>query len=522
MKLPTIYNVHLVAMIATLGGALFGFDISSMSAIVVTDQYITYFNNPSGIIQGAIGSALAAGSVVGSAVAGPISNKIGRRDAILFACIFWLIGTAVQVACQNYGQLIAGRVLNGFTVGITSSQVPVYLAEIAKPEKRGSLVIIQQLAIEFGILIMYFIGYACASIEGTASFRTAWGIQFIPCLFLIIGLPFLPRSPRWLAKVGRDKEALQTLANIQAGGNIDDPMVIAEWEEIVTVMRAELEAGPGWRKFVKNGMWKRTMAGMTVQAWQQLAGANVIVYYLTYIAQMAGLTGNVAMVTSGIQYAVFIIFTGVMWIFIDKTGRRTLLIWGALGMGFCHFVVGGTMGAHHVDVPGGVGNPPNANIVISVNKGAPANTVILFSYLLIVVYALTLAPVCWIYAAEVWSLGTRATGMSLAALSNWVFNFALGLFTPAAFVNISWKLFIIFGVLCIAAAAWFWVFYPETCGKTLEEIEDMFGPEGAKPWNTKKGESRLAAKIEAVVARKTHEEPDVQMQEQVVTGDEKA
>ncbi|KAK3936800.1 general substrate transporter [Diplogelasinospora grovesii] len=509
VKLPTIYNVHLVAIIATLGGALFGFDISSMSAIVVTEQYLDYFNNPAGVIQGAIGSALAAGSVVGSAIAGPLSDRIGRRDAILFACIFWLIGTSVQVSCKDYGQLIAGRVLNGFTVGITSSQVPVYLAEIAKAEKRGSIVIIQQLAIEFGILIMYFIGYGCGQIPGPASFRTAWGTQFIPCFFLIIGLPFLPRSPRWLAKVGREREAIETLANIQADGNTEDPLVIAEWEEIMTVMRAEKEAGTGWRKFFKNGMWKRTMAGMTVQAWQQLAGANVIVYYLTYIAQMAGLTGNVAMVTSGVQYAVFIIFTGVMWVFIDKTGRRTLLIWGALGMAFCHFVVGGVMGAHHVDVPGGVGNPPNANIVIAVNSGAPANTVIVFSYLLIVVYALTLAPVCWIYAAEVWSLGTRATGMSMAALSNWVFNFALGMFTPPAFINITWKLFIIFGVLCVAASAWFYVFYPETCGKTLEEVELMFSKDGPHPWNTKKGESRLTAEIEAVVNRKTaHDEPE--------------
>ena len=249
-----------------------------MSAIVVTKQYVAFFDNPSGVIQGAIGAALSAGSVLGSAIAGPISNKIGRRDAIMFACIFWLIGTAVQVACQNVAQLIAGRVLNGITVGITSSQVPVYLAEIAKVEKRGSLVIVQQLAIEFGILLMYFIGYDCSFIAGTASFRTAWGTQFIPCVFLMLGLPFLPRSPRWLAKVGREKEALTVLANIQSGGNEDDPAVIAEWEEIITVMRAEQEAGPGWRKFVKNGMWKRTMAGMTVQAWQQLAGANVIVY----------------------------------------------------------------------------------------------------------------------------------------------------------------------------------------------------------------------------------------------------
>lgn len=172
-------------------------------------------------------------------------------------------------------------------------------------------------------------------------------------------------------------------------------------------------------------------------------------------------------------------------------------------MGLCHFVVGGVMGAHSVYVPDGVGDPPNKNIVISVDQGAPANTVITFSYLLIVVYALTLAPVCWIYAAEVWSLGTRATGMSLAAMSNWVFNFALNMFTPPAFINITYKIFIIFGVLCVAASGWFFFWYPETCGKTLEEVELMFSKDGPWAWNTKKGNSRLAAEIEAVKARKT-------------------
>jgi MFS family permease len=236
-----------------------------MSAIVGTSQYVEYFDNPHGIIQGAIGSALAAGSVVGSLMAGPVSDRWGRRDSIFFACFWWIIGTAIQVSCKNFGQLIAGRILNGVCVGITSSQVPVYLAEIAKHEKRGSIIVIQQLAIEWGIFIMFFSGYGCSFIKGPASFRTAWGIQFIPALFLIIGLPFLPRSPRWLAKVGRTEEAIQTLADIQANGNIDDPLVVAEWEEIWTVLAAEREAPKAWRKFFYRGMWKRTLAGMSVQ-----------------------------------------------------------------------------------------------------------------------------------------------------------------------------------------------------------------------------------------------------------------
>lgn len=167
-----------------------------MSAIVGTDQYLEYFDNPHGIIQGAIGSAMAAGSVVGSLMAGPFSDRFGRRDSIFFACFWWIIGTAVQVSCKNWGQLIAGRILNGLTVGITSSQVPVYLAEIARKEKRGSIIVIQQLAIEWGIFIMFFAGYGCSFIAGDASFRAAWAVQFVPAIVLLVGLPFLPRSPR--------------------------------------------------------------------------------------------------------------------------------------------------------------------------------------------------------------------------------------------------------------------------------------------------------------------------------------
>ena len=254
----------------------FGFDISSISAIIGTKQYVDYFDNPSGTTQGGIGAALAGGSVVGAIMAGPVSNRIGRRDAIAFACFWWLLGTAVQAGCNGVGMLIAGRFLNGICVGITSSQVPVYLVEISEKGKRGSVVVIQQWAIEWGIFIMYFVGYGmvvsrdlllaffalslsltagvarvslsfrtdlsspgCSFIAGTNSFRTAWAIQFIPCVFLLAGLPFLPRSPRWLAKVGRVDEAVEVLARIQAGGDVNDPLVVAEWEEITTILAAE-------------------------------------------------------------------------------------------------------------------------------------------------------------------------------------------------------------------------------------------------------------------------------------------
>ncbi|KAL8243872.1 hypothetical protein R6Q59_010130 [Mikania micrantha] len=217
--------------------------------------------------------------------------------------------------------LIAGRLLNNLTVGVTSSQISVYLAEIAKHDKRGAIIVIQQLAIEWGILIMYFIGYSCSKIEGPSSFRVAWSMQFIPALVMIVGLPLLPESPRWYAYKDRSEEAIHVLAHIQAKGNKDDPLVLAEWKKITTVLAAERAKGGGWQAFYRNGMWRRTIAGFTVQAWLQLSGANVLTYYLVYVFAMANLSGDINLISAGVQYALFMVVTTIMMFFIDKTGR---------------------------------------------------------------------------------------------------------------------------------------------------------------------------------------------------------
>ena len=174
---------------------------------------------------------------------------------------------------------------------------------------------------------------------------------------------------------------------------------------------------------------------------------------------MAGLKGNINLISSGVQYALFIVFSTATFFFVDKVGRRPLLIFGALGMAICHFVVGGTLGSYSVPEPNGVDG--NLNVIIKVS-GSPSRVVIAFSYLLVIVYALTLAPIAWVYAAEVWSLETRATGMGVAAVGNWLFNFALGFFIPPGFRNITYNMFVVFGVLCVAAAAQAFVSYPET------------------------------------------------------------
>ncbi|RSL97329.1 hypothetical protein CDV31_013094 [Fusarium ambrosium] len=467
-----IWNIYALAAIGTIGGMLFGFDISSMSAWIGSDQYRDYFNDPGSTEQGGITASMSAGSFIGALLAGVLADRLGRRYAIMIACGFWIAGAVLQCSAQNVGHLIVGRIVSGLAVGITSSQVLVYLAELAPSDIRGRVVGIQQWSIEWGILIMYLISYGCSiNVDGPAAFRIAWGIQAIPGFILLGGLFFFPESPRWLAQHDRWEEAHFNLAHLHADGDLDSPVVLAEMEEVREAVRIARESKDiGYLGLFAPGVWKRTMVGVSVQIWQQLLGGNVMLYYLVYIFNMAGMTGNVALTSSIIQYVIFLVTTGIVLPFIDRLGRRWLLIIGAVVCGVLHFTSGAVMAVHGYPVDNVDGN----EILKWAIQGKPAKAVIALAYIFVGVYGLTWAPVAWIYASEVFPLKYRAKGVSLAAAGNWVFNLALAFFVPPSFTNIKWQTYMIFGTFCIAMTFHAFFCYPETSRKTLEEVDLLF------------------------------------------------
>ncbi|KAF4970142.1 hypothetical protein FSARC_2739 [Fusarium sarcochroum] len=488
-----IWNIYALAAIGTIGGMLFGFDISSMSAWIGSDQYLEYFNHPGPTEQGGITASMSAGSFVGALAAGVIADRLGRRKALMIACGFWIAGAVLQCSAQNVGHLIVGRIVGGVAIGITSSQVLVYLAELAPSDIRGRIVGIQQWSIEWGILIMYLISYGCSvGIKDASAFRIAWGIQAVPAFILLGGLFFFPESPRWLAQHDRWEEAHFNLAHLHAGGDLDSPVVIAEMEEVREAVRIARESKDiGYLGLFAPGVWKRTMVGVSVQIWQQLLGGNVMLYYLVYIFNMAGMTGNTALTSSIIQYVIFLVTTGVVLPYIDRVGRRPILIGGALVCGILHFTSGAVMAAHGYPVDGIAGND---NLTWAI-KGAPAKAVIALAYIFVGVYGLTWAPVAWIYASEVFPLKYRAKGVGLAASGNWIFNLALAFFVPPSFHNIQWQTYMIFGTFCIAMTVHAFFTYPETARKTLEEVDVIF-ESNIPAWRSAKASGGFDEKIE--------------------------
>lgn len=222
------------------------------------------------------------------------SKKLaGRKSAIQIGAVIWIIGCIIVSAAQNIPMLIVGRIINGFCVGICSAQVPVYITEIAPPTKRGRLVGAQQWAITWGIMIMFYISYGCSFINGNAAFRVPWALQMIPAIILFFGMIVLPESPRWLASKDRWEECEQVLILTHGKGDPHSPWVAREFQEIrewIDIERASAQVR--YIDLFSAKYINRTHIGLFTQIWSQLTGMNVMMYYITYVFAMAGLTGN--------------------------------------------------------------------------------------------------------------------------------------------------------------------------------------------------------------------------------------
>jgi len=478
-------NIYVIAAVAVIGGGLFGFDISSMSAIITTPPYLCYFNQgpyyletdgycsgPRSDVQGGITASMPGGSFVGALVSGFLSDILGRKKAIQVGAIIWCLGSILVCASQNIAMLIVGRFINGLSVGICSAQVPVYLSEVAPPSKRGRLVGCQQWAITWGIMIMFYISFGTSYIDGVAAFRIPWGLQMIPAILLFFLLFLLPESPRWLARKDRWEDARHVLALVHAKGDLDSPFIARELAEIEETVNFERQnADVTYLELFKPKMINRTHIGIFTQIWSQLTGMNVMMYYIAYIFSMAGL-GSAALVSSSIQYVINVVMTVPALLFVDRWGRRPTLLIGAALMMTWLFANAGIIAVHGTPAPpGGLNGIAAESFQIA---GAPSKAVIACSYLFVASYAPTWGPVSWIYPPELFPLRVRGKAVALATSGNWAFNFALAYFVPPAFANIGWKLYIVFGVFCIAMFIHVFFLFPETAGKPLEEVEYIF------------------------------------------------
>ncbi|KAK9327832.1 general substrate transporter [Lipomyces starkeyi] len=465
-----LLNVYTISAVAALGGMLFGFDIASMSGVLGTDQYKEYYGNPLGARQGAITSALAAGSLVGALSSSFLGDWLSRKVSIQIGTVLWCIGASLQSASTGVPMLIIGRIIAGLCIGLTSSLVPIYQSEIAPRKIRGRVVALQHSALAWGIMIQYFIQYGCSFLDSQAVFRLPWAIQAVPAIILFTGLFWFPRSPRWLATKDRWDEVLRVLAFLRTPNcDINDPLVLAEYKEIEEQIHAEREEeSASYRELFGKKMRKRLLLGMAIQAWSQLTGINLLLYFIVYILESAGISN--ILLFSSIQYILFALATIPSILWTDYWGRRLSLLIGSLSMAFWLYLIGGLFARFGEPAP----SDNQAYTLIIVDHRAASHCIQASSYLAAASFAMFWGAVSWTYPTEIIPLRIRAKAVSLSTSTNWAINYALGFAVPPLLRVISWRLFVIFGSFNMAAFIHVWFKIPETKQVSLEEMDEVF------------------------------------------------
>ncbi|KAJ5805708.1 uncharacterized protein N7503_003310 [Penicillium pulvis] len=485
-------RIFAIAVFASLGGLVYGYNqgmfgqILSMTSFsnTVHPESIT---NPT--LRGFLTAILELGAWVGVLVNGVLADALGRKEATVSGVAVFLIGVIVQACAKNADYILGGRFVTGIGVGILSMIVPLYNAELAPPELRGSLVSLQQLAICFGIMVSYWIGYGTNYIGGTGESQSnaAWlvpvCIQIIPAIALGVGILFMPPSPRWLMVKGREEECLAVIANLRSLP-ADSELVQLEYLEVKAQDRFEKETSlakfpqyhsPGWMNKFKlefheyaslvtnRSLFKRTIVAVFIMVFQQWSGINAILYYAAFIFKDLGLTGNtVSLLASGVGGILLFLATIPAVLYIDQLGRKPVLIAGAIGMGVSHFIVAGLDGQYNTSWA---------------DHKAAGWVAVVFVWIYQINFGYSWGPGAWVMVAEIFPLGVRAKAISIGASSNWLNNFAIGQATPQMVAQMGYGTFIFFGVMCILGALFIYFVVPETKNLTLEEMDEVFGDE---------------------------------------------
>ncbi|PYH38826.1 putative MFS monosaccharide transporter [Aspergillus neoniger CBS 115656] len=483
-----------IALFASLGGFVYGYNQGMFSEILTMNSFIKATDGyaaRTGLKQGMLTSILELGAWVGTLLNGYLADAMGRRQTVVVAVVIFCVGVIVQACTKNAGYVFAGRFVTGLGVGNLSMIVPLYNAELAPPEIRGSLVAVQQLSITFGIMVSFWIGYGTNYIGGTGDGQSiaAWEIpvciQVLPALILAAGMVlFMPQSPRHLMNQGRDEECLQTLARLRDAPT-DDILVRIEYLEIKSLKMFEEETAkkkyPQYQdgSFKSNFMigfhdylslitnpslFKRTTVACLIMLFQQWNGINAINYYAPQVFEGLELGGNTtSLLATGVAGIFEFVFTipAVLW--VDNIGRKKILLAGAVGMAVCHFICAGLIGSYE----GTFGE----------HKSAGWATVA-FVWIFIINFAYSWGPCAWIVVSEVFPLSMRAKGVSIGGSSNWLNNFGVGLATSPFIAASTYGTFIFFGCITVVGAVYVWFFVPETKGRTLEEMDELFGSEG--------------------------------------------
>ncbi|AMP99548.1 sugar:proton symporter [Pedobacter cryoconitis] len=457
---PPRSTVFLIAitLVATLGGLLFGFDMAVISGVL---PFVKQQFSLSPAAEGWFVSSALVGCIIGVAFAGELSDRFGRKKLLMLSALLFLFSAVGTAGSAGYTLLILARMMGGMGVGVASIVAPLYISEIAPAAIRGRLVTFYQLAITAGILVAYLtnagllnlsLSYHQQSLGELLDYilikevwRAMLGLGVIPSLLFLIGLCFVPESPRWLIHQGRELEGIAILTRINGSAK-------AATDVILLKKTPEKESGSYKELFAKERR-RPLLIGLLLPLFSQFSGINAIIYYGPRILNDAGINISNALLGQVIFGLANFLFTLIAVWKVDQMGRRPLYIIGSIGATISLFFTGWCFYS---------GATNNIALVISI---------ILF----LACFAFSIGPLKFVIASEIFPTRIRGRAMGLSIMVMWIADTIVGQLTPLLLGSAGAAVtFWFFASCCLVSFIVVYKMVPETKGKSLEEVQDIF------------------------------------------------
>jgi MFS transporter, SP family, galactose:H+ symporter len=440
MKNKSISSFSIIAaLIASFGGFLFGYNtgvISGALLFISNKLYLTLAQ------EAMVVSVILIGAIIGSIIGGIIADRVGRKNTLILTSLLFCIGTFTLVFADDFSELIIGRILSGFGVGIASIVVPLYISEMSESSYRGALVSMNQLAIVTGMLSAYIINFAFAN---SGNYKAMFACGFLPAFVLFFGMLFIPDTPSFLASKSKFAKAKKVLRKI--GRNKKD-------EEAFLKNHKNKRKSVSLKTLFSPSVIKSLIIGIGLCVFQQITGINTVFYYAPKIFKIAGFqtAGGAIFATVGLGI-VNLIMTIVAMILLDRSGRRKLLVIGISGMIISLFILGFSF----------LFDPKDTGIV---------SVISLMGY--VAFFAMSLGPIAWLMISEIFPLGIRGRAMGIATFSNWLCNYivSVSFLYLVKYFTIGGT-FWIYSFISMLALIFVLKKVPETKNKSLEDIQKI-------------------------------------------------
>ncbi|KAJ9494348.1 hypothetical protein LTR99_000004 [Exophiala xenobiotica] len=480
--------VNAITVVCSIGFSLFGYDQGVMANLIGADnQFGKDFGHPDPGLQGTIVAIYELTAFLGSLAVIGIGDYLGRRRTINWGVYIQLLGVVIQCSAFQLPQLIVGRCVTGVGIGILTAGVPVYQAECCEAKDRGKLACVFNWICICGVTSSYWIGYGFSFVDGPAQWRFPVAFQAAFSMVILFLIAILPESPRWLEDKGFTSEAKEVIARLSGKNvSVSDPRVVQLHAEIQTAIASENEAGKfsfkemfgGGR--LQNG--RRMLLCLLAGLGCQMSGINLITQYAPIIFQSSiGMTRSTSQLVAGLNSLEYMLATIPPIFYIEKVGRRKILMVGALGQCLTMAILAITV--HNGNYAAGI-----------------VGAAMLFLFNTIFAQAWLTAP--WLYASEICTLRLRARGAAAASAGFWLINFAVVMFTPSAISNIRWRTYIIFAAFNAVFIPTVYFFFPETTNLQLEDVDYLFEVKGITGGARGEARKHIAARHDTENARK--------------------